>query len=161
MTCAFGVFIVLVWGLTCADEAYENWRLSPAILLETLATAWTTNYLLCISALLSLQRDNPDKVVPVGEMGRLAGVRWTLMSAAEREPYERLSSASKALYARLKTLTPEQRAAREAEDGYTQLLVRTESCTGLLCMRTVHVLTRRMTTCLANVTLFAMLLSWG
>ena len=62
--------------------------------------------------------------MPVGEMGRLAGVRWTLMSAAERQPYERLSAASKALYARLKALTPEQRAAREAEDGYTRLLVR-------------------------------------
>ncbi|CAL8466370.1 g5906 [Coccomyxa elongata] len=70
----------------------------------------------------AFKRDNPDKVVPVGEMGRLAGVRWTLMSAAEREPYERLSAASKALYARLKALTPEQRAAREAEDGYMRLL---------------------------------------
>ena len=49
------------------------------------------------------------------------------MSAAEREPYERLSAASKALYARLKALTPEQRAAREAEDGYTRLLVCTRS----------------------------------
>ncbi|BDA51274.1 probable high mobility group protein B1 [Coccomyxa sp. Obi] len=70
----------------------------------------------------AFKKENPDKVVPVGEMGRLAGVRWTLMSAAEREPYERLSAASKALYVRLKALTPEQRAAREAEAGYTQLL---------------------------------------
>ena len=42
------------------------------------------------------------------------------MSAAEREPYERLSTASKALYARLKTLTPEQRAAQEGEPSQLQ-----------------------------------------
>ncbi|KAK9902762.1 hypothetical protein WJX75_005161 [Coccomyxa subellipsoidea] len=68
----------------------------------------------------AFKKDTPDKVVPVGEMGRLAGVRWTLMSAAEREPYERLSTASKALYARLKTLTPEQRAAQEGEPSQLQ-----------------------------------------
>ena len=70
------------------------------------------------------QKENPEKVVPVGEMGRLAGVRWTLMSAAERDPYERLSAASKALYARLKTLTPEQRAAQEADPLQLQVLRR-------------------------------------
>lgn len=42
------------------------------------------------------------------------------MSAAEREPYERLSTASKALYARLKTLTPEQRATQEGDPSQLQ-----------------------------------------
>ena len=71
--------------------------------------------------------------MPVGEMGRLAGVRWTLMSAAERDPYERLCAASKALYARLKTLTPEQRAAREADPSFAQAYLPYLSCHATLC----------------------------
>jgi hypothetical protein len=59
-------------------------------------------------------------------MGRMAGDRWAQMNAREREPYERLSTASKAEYARMKMLTPAQRivAAGAAGVAATQPQVR-------------------------------------
>ena len=42
-------------------------------------------------------------------IGREAGERWKAMSSEEKEPYELLSTDSKAEYARLKQLTPAER----------------------------------------------------
>ena len=56
-----------------------------------------------------LQRDHPDEPVAVKVIGREAGEKWKNMSVAEKEPYETLSNASKAEYARMKQLTPAER----------------------------------------------------
>ena len=42
-------------------------------------------------------------------IGREAGERWKSMSSEDKEPYETLSNASKAEYARMKQLTPAER----------------------------------------------------
>ena len=42
-------------------------------------------------------------------IGREAGESWKNMSAEQKEPYETLSTASKAEYARMKLLTPAER----------------------------------------------------
>ena len=56
-----------------------------------------------------LQKDHPDEPVAVKVIGREAGERWKAMSSEEKEPYELLSTGSKAEYARLKQLTPAER----------------------------------------------------
>lgn len=58
--------------------------------------------------------DHPDQHIQVSEMGRLAGEKWKSMSEEEKAPYHRLSTASKAEYARQKTLTSEERVMFEA-----------------------------------------------
>lgn len=42
-------------------------------------------------------------------IGREAGEKWKAMSAEDKEPYELLSTASKAEYARMKQLSPAER----------------------------------------------------
>lgn len=42
-------------------------------------------------------------------IGREAGEKWKSMSAEDKEPYELLSTASKAEYARMKQLSPAER----------------------------------------------------
>ena len=55
------------------------------------------------------QKEHPDEAVAVKVIGREAGERWKAMSSEDKEPYELLSNASKAEYARLKQLTPAER----------------------------------------------------
>ena len=56
-----------------------------------------------------LQKDHPDEATAVKVIGREAGERWKAMSAEDKEPYELLSTASKAEYARMKQLSPAER----------------------------------------------------
>ena len=62
-----------------------------------------------LNALPGVQREHPDEAVAVKIIGREAGERWKSMSNEDKEPYETLSSASKAEYARMKQLTPAER----------------------------------------------------
>jgi hypothetical protein len=59
-------------------------------------------------------------------IGKAAGAKWKSMSPEEKLPYENMSTASKAEYARLKTLTPAERvmvaaAARMQQPDGSQL----------------------------------------
>lgn len=56
-----------------------------------------------------LQKDHPDEATAVKVIGREAGERWKAMSLEDKEPYELLSTASKAEYARMKQLSPAER----------------------------------------------------
>ena len=56
-----------------------------------------------------LQKDHPDEATAVKVIGREAGEKWKSLSAEEKEPYELLSTASKAEYARMKQLSPAER----------------------------------------------------
>ncbi|KAK9813100.1 hypothetical protein WJX72_009043 [[Myrmecia] bisecta] len=55
------------------------------------------------------KEQHPGDAPPVKIIGSLAGVRWRAMSAEQRAPYDDRSSQSKAEYARMKRLTPEER----------------------------------------------------
>ena len=83
-----------------------------------------------------LQRDHPDEPVAVKVIGREAGEKWKNMSVAEKEPYETLSNASKAEYARMKQLTPAERImvlAAQAMHHPVRALSYTKSFMLLLC----------------------------
>lgn len=56
-----------------------------------------------------VQKDHPDEATAVKVIGREAGEKWKAMSAEDKEPYELLSTASKAEYARMKQLSPAER----------------------------------------------------
>lgn len=62
---------------------------------------------------------HPDQHLQVSEMGRLAGEKWKTMTEEEKLPYVRLSAASKEEYARMKTLTPEERIMFEVGQNAT------------------------------------------
>ncbi|KAL3152984.1 hypothetical protein ABBQ38_012012 [Trebouxia sp. C0009 RCD-2024] len=55
------------------------------------------------------KKDHPDEATAVKVIGREAGERWKAMSLEDKEPYELLSTASKAEYARMKQLSPAER----------------------------------------------------
>lgn len=56
-----------------------------------------------------LQAAHPGEPTAVSVIGKAAGARWKEMTPEQKLPYENMSTASKAEYARLKTLTPAER----------------------------------------------------
>jgi len=52
---------------------------------------------------------HPGEPTAVSVIGKAAGARWKEMTPEQKLPYENMSTASKAEYARLKTLTPAER----------------------------------------------------
>ena len=71
------------------------------------------------------QRQHPNGV-PIKVVGQAAGQRWKELTSVERAPYEALSEASKAEYARLSIMSPVQRvmsaAAAAMEVGMARVL---------------------------------------
>jgi hypothetical protein len=65
-------------------------------------------------AVTALQKEHPDEHLQVSVLGKLAGEKWKMMSDEHKAPYEELSKASKAEYAKQKMLTPEERRAYAA-----------------------------------------------
>ena len=78
--------------------------------------AESADFLSCwtVAVCTAMQREHPEEAVPCKKVGQAAGEQWRRLTPEEKAPYEAMSAASKAEYARLASMNPMERVMTAA-----------------------------------------------